>query len=442
MAFLHPLSCECAKSELDLFSLPSTQTSIIGGHWVEYNPLSALSTGGPIEFSVSGSGDDYLDLTQSWLQVTAKVTKSDGTKLDPKACLAPENNWLHTLFSQIDLSLNDTVVSPSNNTYPYRAYIENLLTYGPEAKDTQLTSQLFYTDTVNKFDIIPDPEKAGENYGMDQRREFAEGSDVIEMIGRLHLDIFNQPKLLLNGVDLKVRLNRSRNNFNLHYSPAVAGYKTEILEATLYVRKIKLNPKVQMAHIKALERGTAKYPVRRVEMKTFSVPSGEFQAKQPNLFLGQRPVRLVVGVVDNDAFNGNPLKSPFNFKNYNMNFVAVYIDGTQVPTKAYEPNFKNKGGCMRSYFSLFQGTGKLGLDKGNEIGRTDYVGEGYALHVIDLTPDMNDGGQLQLRQRGSVGLEIHFAEALPNTVNVMVYSEFENLIEIDRNRRVIYDYAS
>ena len=40
MAFVHHESNECSKSELDLFSIPPTQTSISKGQWIEYHPLS------------------------------------------------------------------------------------------------------------------------------------------------------------------------------------------------------------------------------------------------------------------------------------------------------------------------------------------------------------------------------------------------------------------
>ena len=60
MAFVHPQSCECMKSELDIFTVPPTQTSIETGNWVEYNPIATLDDGSSIEFCVSGSGQDYL----------------------------------------------------------------------------------------------------------------------------------------------------------------------------------------------------------------------------------------------------------------------------------------------------------------------------------------------------------------------------------------------
>jgi len=39
-------------------------------------------------------------------------------------------------------------------------------------------------------------------------------------------------------------------------------------------------------------------------------------------------------------------------------------------------------------------------------------------------------------------VEIHFAEALTATINVIMYAEFDNVIEIDRNRQVLFDYSA
>jgi hypothetical protein len=34
------------------------------------------------------------------------------------------------------------------------------------------------------------------------------------------------------------------------------------------------------------------------------------------------------------------------------------------------------------------------------------------------------------------------AEALGGTINVVLYAEFDNVIEIDRNRQVLFDYSA
>ena len=137
MAFVHHESQECTKSELNLFTIPATQTSITKGQWIEYHPLSNITDSGPIEFNVSGSGEEYLDLARTLLFLKAKITKANGTALELNEQVGPVNLFLHALFSQVDVSLNERFISPSTNTYPYRAMIETLLNFGDDAKSSQ-----------------------------------------------------------------------------------------------------------------------------------------------------------------------------------------------------------------------------------------------------------------------------------------------------------------
>ena len=44
-------------------------------------------------------------------------------------------------------------------------------------------------------------------------------------------------------------------------------------------------------------------------------------------------------------------------------------------------------------------------------------------------------------RQGSVRLGLTFAVALEATVTVVAYAEFENVIEVDRDRNVIYDFG-
>src|SRR6218665_2216246 len=116
MAFIHPQSCECTKSELDLFVVPPTQTSIESGTFVEYNPISTISQGTPIKFSVTGAGQDYLDLSSTQLYVRAQIVKATYEHIDNNDNVGPANLFLHSLSSGVDITLNDTLVTSSNNT--------------------------------------------------------------------------------------------------------------------------------------------------------------------------------------------------------------------------------------------------------------------------------------------------------------------------------------
>ena len=72
----------------------------------------------PIEFTISGGGAEYLDFNNTYLHVRAKITGANGVALVDNTDVAHVSYWLHTLFSQVDVSLNNTLVSPSENTTP------------------------------------------------------------------------------------------------------------------------------------------------------------------------------------------------------------------------------------------------------------------------------------------------------------------------------------
>ncbi|GFT26035.1 uncharacterized protein F54H12.2 [Trichonephila clavipes] len=156
----------------------------------------------------------YLDLSQTQLHVRAKIFKSDGKVITNENKVGPVNIFLHSLFSQVDVCLNERTVSSSNNTYPYRAIIETLLNHGYDSKTSQLTSELYYKDTAGRMNVYDENDKE-PNEGFKSRVKFIKGSGTVDMVGRLHVDLFNQDRLLLNLVDVKLKLIRSKPSFCL-----------------------------------------------------------------------------------------------------------------------------------------------------------------------------------------------------------------------------------
>ena len=88
------------------------------------------------------------------------------------------------------------------------------------------------------------------------------------MMGKLHLDLFCQEKYLLIQVEMKIKLRRSRDVF------ALTGVTDKIKDISLFVRKVQLSPNIRMGHVKALEKISSKYPIRKVEVKVDTVPQG------------------------------------------------------------------------------------------------------------------------------------------------------------------------
>ena len=139
-----------------------------------------------------------MDLANTQLLVKAKITRGNGDDITDADHVGGVNLFLHSLFKQVAVSLNDVQVSQSAGTYAYRAYIKLLLSYGPQAKTSQLTAALYYKDTAGNMDR-PNPEhaNAGEmNYGLQKRAAFTDRGSTVDMIGHIHSDIFFQDRYM------------------------------------------------------------------------------------------------------------------------------------------------------------------------------------------------------------------------------------------------------
>ncbi len=275
--------------------MPPIMMTMQESQWVEFHPVSSLTDSAPIEFEIKGQPEDYIDLNSSYLYLKLKVLKANGIDgVDADDEVAPVNNFMHSLFSEVDLYLNNKLVSSSMDTYPYRAYLENLLTYGKEAKNTHLDACVVWKpDTPDKFDTMTVGTDANpQNVGFNDRRKKIVGGRSLELMDRLHLDMWLQDKYLLNGVDIRLRLNRSSVAF--HLMADNQGYKTIIQEARLYVRRVEVLPKAGNDISHTLSRTTAKYPIRRVEVKTFTIAAGLRSKIEDHLFQGQLPKSLIL----------------------------------------------------------------------------------------------------------------------------------------------------
>lgn len=430
MAYINSHSNITTKTELDIFATPPTQNSVEGGTTFCYRPLSVLSGTAPIEFIVPSSGDEYIDLAHTTLHITVKVQADEVLPENTELEAGPVNNWLHSLFSQVDIHLNQKCITPPSNNYNYRAYIENLLNYTDNAKKSHLTAGMWHKDTPGNMNL------AG-NVGYETRKKIIK-KGFVEMYGNLHCDIFNQDKFMVNGIEMGVKLIKSKNEFHLMGKHRAIA---EIVDAELYVRKVKINPSILVAHARALSVTTAKYPITRVEIKTITIGTGIQSKSIDNLFLGQMPKRCIIGMVKSPAFNGDFNLNPFNFEHFDFNYLCLYLDSVQIPSKPLTPDFANNQ-YTRTYYSLFEGSGIYFADTGNTISLDEYP-HGYCLQAFDLTPDLScNDPHWNLIKSGALRAEIRFNKPLFQAVTLIVFAEFDNVIEIDKHRNIILDYSS
>ncbi|GAA6074079.1 uncharacterized protein F54H12.2-like [Tachysurus ichikawai] len=354
MAFLHGLSAECTKSELDIFTLHYTQTSIKKYTYIEIPPLSALTDIGPLEFFVAGNGEDYLDLNNTFIHVACKIVNADGTNIANDAKVGVVNPPTASLFSQVDVMLGDRLISQSTVAIHTRT-------------EQFLNVSLTMGRTPWKHNFV-------QHYSTKTQRDI--------------------------WMPLTQQIAMKEGNIN---------FALKILNASLFVKKVSVSPSVKLGHAHALLSATAKYSLERVSMKTFSLAAGSRICSQENLFLGPLTKTIIFGIVDNDAFSGSYNKNPFNFKHYDAEFVALYVDGKQLKDQALA------------------------------INREEYS-RGYTLFASNLNPDDDCGQHQSLIKSENMRMEFRFRPPLQRTVNLIVYASFDSILEINNRRNVLIDY--
>ncbi len=417
--------------ELSLFSKPPSSITHHRIQIVEYNSTSQLNSGA-ITFNVPASANQYIDLKRTRLCLKVKITKADGSPLQKSDRVAPINLCAHTFIEHIDLQLQQELVSDSaSQMYAYKSYLETILQYGNTAGKTFLQAQGFFRDRAVFFESTANTQQG--NMGFVERHALFSESKIVDLEAPLLLGICQQPKYLLNGVDIQLKLYPSRPEFCLMSPTADANYRVEVVQASLRVRKVLPVPEILLAHAETIREHPAEYFYKRSELRSFQISAGMFSFHLEDVFQSQIPNRIVVGFVKSSSYAGSYQQNPLNFQPFGLNQLTAFVDDVSVPGKPLRFSFPNHN-YLEGYMSLFENNDDDDDDDSNrvvpDISRLDYP-MGYALFAFSLAPNMPTSTV------GNVKLSGVFDQALTENVTAVIYADFNSLLKLDNARNIL-----
>ena len=431
---------ESIPDEVDVYA-PMLQQSIIKDDFDnEYLPVNAIQQGAPIEFSIKSGDEYYLDLNDSRMVVTAKITKANGADMDDNVRASTVNLLLHSLFREISATLNDTPVSDPNPDYPYRALLETILNFSEDTQKTRLITEGFYKDTAGHMAVN---EMAGANIGLKDRATRLSKSVVIEMVGRPHLDIFHQNRVLPPGLTLRIKLIPSSSQF-VCISPAPGAnavqeqFKAVIQSVSFLIRTKRLSDAPDLSIRKIWQERNMKLPYSKVQVKHLTIPANVTSQDFDGIFDGTLPDLVVIGLVADEDFAGNYNTNPFNFQTFHVNRVEMLRNGIRTPRYGYTPNFTTKQ-YEKDYYTFLS---QLKFNKGDKsVALTPYEwANGYTLYAFQTTDGPIGSGAHSPRSAISTGklrLSIGFSEANNTTIKVIVLSQSVGVIDINQFKNVV-----
>ena len=410
-----------------------------------------------MEFIIPGL-DDFVDLGRSYFTMELSLKKSDNGNMVAAEKLWPVNNLAHSIIKQIDLQLNGTLISPQSDTYHYKAYLETLLNFDREDGKTVLGPQGWF----NQLDFLPQwtanntnstgPHQHWQDLSANHKAALATmvaetakyaGGVTHSLVFTPHLVVYHTGKLLVPGFEIKIKF-----HFN---SPSLflngVGLAGRLMEGDVKVRfhlcQLRLNEAVytSLSAKRHDEEEIATYPTVRSEIRTFSMQGNLTRFDIPNLFQNRVPDRLIVALVDSRNFNGELTRDPFCFQKFSLTAIRHIVKGEEYLYETLHLVHNNATRDNLGYFRFLQASGAWCKKKGNIVELGDWgQDKNCTLFMFDnVANGCADSQILNPKQTSDLQLSLEF-RAVPNTnITVLVYGEFENLLEIDKNGAVPYN---
>jgi len=230
------------------------------------------------------------------------------------------------------------------------------LNYGADAAISHLTHSYWYKDVG---DMMPcDPTKAeSTNTGFVDRWNRQKQSKEIEMYGRIHSDICNVPKFLLPGIKMQIKFTKAKPSFYLMNTAADSKTIFKFFDAKLFVRRIRANPQIPMAHEETLKTDLARYNMTRFELKTFTFSAGPQSLSIDQGVMGRISKRLLFTMIANNDCLGTINTNPYKFQHFGLRTFVMYVNGRQIPSGSLSIDTSHEKPTVMGYKTLFEGSG-------------------------------------------------------------------------------------
>ena len=236
--------------------------------------MSNLTPSSVLEFNIPGTSTHYIDLKNTRLHIKLQLVNKDSEKISEtvKACLI--NLPSQTLWSQVDVTLQQQTINTVGTNHAYKALIDVLLNTTDSEKTCLLQGEGYYKDDADGIDSTDTG--SGNNSGLYYRNLLTKNGQIADLEGVIRADICQQERYVLDGVQVNFKFWHAKDAFRIISDNAIPGIQVKLVDAYLRVCSIKVLPNVLIATSEVLKTKNAIYPFKRSVIKTFSLQQGQY----------------------------------------------------------------------------------------------------------------------------------------------------------------------
>ena len=207
------------------------------------------------------------------------------------------NNIMHSIFSIVEMYINNQQIYNSNGLYAHKSYISNNF----EGAITEYKGVLH----CERYDSEQDPEDIANPLPdpfLTRRMKLLSRPDGFMLYGKLGIDFFSTSELLYPNMKVGLRLIRARPNFYMisdNHNVSLGN-----VDCSLYTRRIALKDGYHKKRMDMLAYAPVEYTYLETLAKTFIIPARQNQFIQENIFNNAPIRRVVIAMNTNSAFTG------------------------------------------------------------------------------------------------------------------------------------------
>ena len=346
----HNLSARVMSPELQVFQVPKTDTSMLG---VRLTQLRPVTTGiNPMEFLIPVT-ETFSDLNRSYFEMEVQLKSSGNANTGHATVLYPVTNMAHSMIKQLSVHVNGVLLEPQTDHYHYKAFFQTILNNSRNDGETSLQPQGWYNDfdlpalltadvvdkMNNNYKHLTETQKRGVVAMKNLALQFT-GGKFYTMFFTPNSPLFHTGKLLVPMQEVYIKMYFNDPSVFM-LSPAASdaavtkakALSDDAIKITLNLCQVTVAPSLYRNITAARARSMARYPLHASKIGTFSMADGLTDFDQDQLFTNRVPVRVLVGLLHNSAFNGANRRTPFAFEKFGLTLIRMTINGEEYPYK-------------------------------------------------------------------------------------------------------------
>jgi len=329
------------------------------GHKVHTTLTQGVNDGSVLSFRIPADRYRHTDMNKTLLDIKFRITKSDLTDLTPadtatvkKDAVFLDTGGIHSMFSVVELYLNDVLIS-NMNAYPFTSTLCRYLGTSRDIRE-QVWDQL--DGTGESFQLkCSDYRVGGDVFAATRLKD----SYKIQMYrGRVFVDFMNSVRQLLPpGVAIQLDLRRGPKHLALGSATTKKGpnegdgfvdqesgkYRIHIESATLILDRLQLTPEVTARSLSLLQNGGVHMVYNSLDTRATVIDKGEivWNWLDFNVERAEAPNRMYFVMMQQSTYYGNLHRCSTYFENGNLTSLQLKLDGKPLLIEPLRMNFSN-----------------------------------------------------------------------------------------------------